>query len=181
DHGASVAIVWDKVAASVLDSPGDLGVKHVVAVDVTRAMPLKTRFALRLPVPAARKSRSALTVGGPVKGSTPWKTLTDARPLRSTHPAPSIDDTAVLQYTSGTTGTPKGAILTHANLRVNAAQGEAWVQGVRPGRETVYGVLPMFHAYGLTLCLTFAMSVGARLVLFPKFDEKLVLDAMKTT
>jgi len=89
-----------------------------------------------------------------------------------------LDDTAVLQYTSGTTGSPKGAILTHRNLRANAMQGEAWVPGLRRGEEIFYGVLPMFHAYGLTLCLTFAMSIGARLVLFPKFDEKLVLDAM---
>ncbi|MCW4385603.1 long-chain-fatty-acid--CoA ligase [Salinibacterium sp. SYSU T00001] len=181
DHGATVAIVWDKVAASVVDFPDDVGVEHVVSVDVTRAMPRKTRFALRLPLPAARRSRSALTVGKRVAGTEPWEKLTDARPLRRSHPAPSLGDTAVLQYTSGTTGTPKGAVLTHANLRVNAMQGEAWVQGLRPEREVVYGVLPMFHAYGLTLCLTFAMSIGARLVLFPKFDEKLVLDAMKKT
>jgi long-chain acyl-CoA synthetase len=181
DHGAAVAIVWDKVAAPVVDSPADLGVEHVVSVDVTRAMPLKTRFALRLPVPAARRSRAALTTGKDVRGTVAWTKLTDARPLRRSHPAPSIGDTAVLQYTSGTTGTPKGAVLSHANLRINATQGTAWVQGVRPGRETVYGVLPMFHAYGLTLCLTFAMSIGARLVLFPKFDEKLVLDAMRRT
>ncbi|WP_403022124.1 long-chain-fatty-acid--CoA ligase [Salinibacterium sp. GXW1014] len=181
DHGASVAIVWDKVAASVVDFPDDMGIEHVVSVDVTRAMPRGTRFALRLPLPAARRSRSSLTVGKRVPGTVAWSTLTDARPLRRSHPAPSLGDTAVLQYTSGTTGTPKGAVLTHANLRVNAMQGEAWVQGLKPGREVVYGVLPMFHAYGLTLCLTFAMSIGARLVLFPKFDEKLVLDAIKRT
>jgi long-chain acyl-CoA synthetase len=91
----------------------------------------------------------------------------------------ALDDIAVLQYTSGTTGAPKGAILTHANLRANAMQGEAWVPGLRKGHEVVYAVLPMFHSYGLTLCVTFAMSMGARLVLFPKFDEKLVLGAMK--
>jgi long-chain acyl-CoA synthetase len=60
-------------------------------------------------------------------------------------------------------------------------QGRAWVPGLRSGREVVYGVLPLFHAYGLTLCLSFAMSIGARLVLFPKFDENLVLSAMKSS
>ena len=95
------------------------------------------------------------------------------------HPRPARRDLAVLQYTSGTTGLPKAAMLTHANLQANAAQGRAWVPGLKDGRETVYAVLPMFHAYGLTLCMTFALSIGAKLVLFPKFDVDLVLKALK--
>ena len=70
-------------------------------------------------------------------------------------------------------------MLSHANLQANAAQGRAWVPGLKDGRETVYAVLPMFHAYGLTLCMTFALSIGAKLVLFPKFDVDLVLKALK--
>ena len=66
-------------------------------------------------------------------------------------------------------------MLTHRNLRTNAAQGRAWVPGLIDGKEVIYAVLPMFHAYGLTLCLTFALSIGARLVLFPKFDVDLVM------
>jgi long-chain acyl-CoA synthetase len=181
DHGATLAIVWDRVAATVVGFPSDVGVGTVVSVDVTRAMPLRTRAALRLPVRKARESRSALTVGRPVPGAVAWSDLTKATRINRRVAGPELTDIAVLQYTSGTTGSPKGAILTHANLRANASQGEAWVPGLRPGLEVFYGVLPMFHAYGLTLCLTFAMSMGARLVLFPKFDEKLVLDAMRTT
>ncbi|MGV8886268.1 MAG: long-chain-fatty-acid--CoA ligase [Microbacteriaceae bacterium] len=179
DHGAKVAIVWNKVAARVLDFPDDVPVPSVIAVDITRSMPLRTRTALRLPIAKARESREALTVTQPVTGAIDWRSLTKTRFLPHDHPRPSLHDTAVLQYTSGTTGSPKGAILTHANLRANALQGEAWVPGLRRGEEIFYGVLPMFHAYGLTLCLTFAMSMGARLVLFPKFDEGLVLDAMR--
>src|SRR5690606_7232684 len=92
---------------------------------------------------------------------------------------PQIGDIALLQYTSGTTGSPKGAILTHANLRANAMQGQAWVPGLVEGEETFYGVLPLFHAYGMTLCLTFAMSIGAKLVLFPTFSVDLVTDAAR--
>ena len=179
DHGAKVAIVWDKVAERVLAFPPDLAVDTVISIDITRSMPLTTRAALRLPIARARASRDALTVTSPVGGVIPWATLLKSKYLPNSHPRPSLTDTAVLQYTSGTTGTPKGAILSHANLQANAAQSRAWVQGLRFGEETFYGVLPMFHAYGLTLCLTTAMSIGARLVLFPKFDEKLVLDAME--
>jgi len=178
DHGAKVAIAWDKVADTILAFPSDVAVETVVHVDITRSMPATTRFALRLPIAKARESRAALTVTQPVSGGVDWQTLLKSKYLPNESAKPSLDDIAVLQYTSGTTGTPKGAILTHRNLRANAMQGEAWVPGLRKGEEVFYGVLPMFHAYGLTLCLTFAMSIGARLVLFPKFDEKLVLDAM---
>ena len=181
DHGATVAIVWDKVAATVLAFPKDVGVTTVISVDVTRAMPFGKRAALRLPLRKARAARGALTAGRPVAGAVAWDRLLRSRSLRTRHPRPALDDIAVLQYTSGTTGAPKGAILTHRNLRANAMQGEAWVVGMRKGREVVYAVLPMFHAYGLTLCLTFAISMGARLVLFPKFDPGLVLDAMRTS
>ena len=61
DHGAAVAIVWDKVAGTVQELPADLGVTTVVSVDITRAMPRSKRFALRLPVAAARTARSQLT------------------------------------------------------------------------------------------------------------------------
>ena len=181
DHGAAVAIVWDKLATTVLDFPVDVRPTSVVSVDITRGMPLRLRFALRLPIPKSRTSRAALTSGRRARGTTDWDDLVSSRPLPRRHPRPTLQDVAVLQYTSGTTGNPKGAMLTHANLRANASQGQAWIPGLRPGREVVYAVLPMFHAYGLTLCLTFAISIGARLVLFPKFDPELVLSAMKRT
>ena len=132
---------------------------------------------LRLPVAKAREARSALTSGTLSPGAISWHDVW-MRSSRSPSRAAS-GDTAVLQYTSGTTGTPKGAILTHRNLRTNAAQGQAWVPGLQRGSEVVYAVLPLFHAYGLTLCLTFSMSMGATLVLLPKFDHDQVLDAMK--
>jgi long-chain acyl-CoA synthetase len=178
DHGAKVAIVWDKVGDRIHSMPADVAFDTVVAVDVTRAMPLSKRLALRLPVPKARAARNALT--GASKSSIPWEKLVNHRPVRRSVPRPSVDDLAVIQYTSGTTGTPKGAKLTHLNLHANALQGRAWVPGMVPGKEVIYAVLPMFHAYGLTLCLTFAMNSGARLVLLPKFDVDLVLDAAKS-
>ncbi|NUU33367.1 long-chain-fatty-acid--CoA ligase [Arthrobacter sp. C9C5] len=188
DHGAAVAIVWDKAVDRVLQLPADVGLRSIVSVGLIPAMPLAKRLALRLPLPAARKARAALAAGKPAPRAhtggaprrvLPWHDLLDAGELKKRHPRPAPEDLAVLQYTSGTTGAPKGAMLTHANLQANAAQGRAWVPGLKDGRETVYAVLPMFHAYGLTLCMTFALSIGARLVLFPKFDVDLVLKAYR--
>lgn len=178
DHGAAHAIVWSKVVRTVQEFPRDLAVASLISVDVTTAMPLLTRLALKLPVAKARESREALTEK--VRGAISWEQIVRSEPLPATHPRPDTDDLAIIQYTSGTTGTPKGASLTHRNLLSNAAQAQAWVPSIQRGEGcVVYAVLPMFHAYGLTLCLTFAMSMGARLVLFPKFDPDLVLDVVK--
>jgi long-chain acyl-CoA synthetase len=177
DHGAKVVIAWDKVCTTIQDFPEDLLPTTIISVDVTRAMDLRTRLALRLPVKRARESRSALTAK--VRGTTNWTTIAATSPLDPSHPRPTAGDIAVIQYTSGTTGTPKGALLSHANLNANAAQARAWVPTIERGTSVVYAVLPMFHAYGLTLCLTFAMSMGSRLVLFPRFDADLVLKVVQ--
>ncbi len=179
DHGARFAIVWDKIADAVAEFPSDLALEHIVSVDITAALPLGKRLALRLPVAKARAARAQLTAAPTSKRPTAWAKLLTRGTLSRKHRGPQLDDIALLQYTSGTTGTPKGAVLTHANLRANAMQGRAWVPGLHDGEETFYGVLPLFHAYGLTLCLTFAMSIGAKLVLFPKYDLELVAAAAK--
>jgi long-chain acyl-CoA synthetase len=178
DSGAVVAIVWEKAVAAVLSVQPETAVRHVVAVDLSADLPWGSRFALRLPVRAARTAREAMRA--PLPPGTPvWHRLVaSAAPLPSDHRGPSSGDLALLQYTGGTTGTPKGAMLTHANLVANAVQGQAWT-GAEDGRETIYGVLPFFHAFGLTLCLTYAARIGATLVAFPKFDAEQVLSAQR--
>ena len=137
------------------------------------------RLALRLPVAKARAARASMT--GPVpQGVLGWERVASSTgPLDAAYAQPDPGDVALLQYTGGTTGTPKGAILTHGNLRANAAQGRAWMPGLKDGEETVYAVLPLFHAYGLTLCLTFSMSVGSTLVLLPRFDLDQMFEAIR--
>jgi long-chain acyl-CoA synthetase len=177
DHGAKVVIAWSKVVETIQAFPADVAVDTIVSVDITRSMPLLTRAALRLPIAKARESRAALTTR--VRGTEKWSALLKSEPIASEVERPTAADVAVIQYTSGTTGHPKGATLTHLNLGANAAQARAWVPTIERGTSVVYAVLPMFHAYGLTLCLTFAMSMGSRLVLFPKFDPALVLKVLR--
>jgi long-chain acyl-CoA synthetase len=177
DHGAKVAIVWSKVVASVQDFPDDIAVTSLIDVDITRSMPFGMRVALSLPLARARESRDALTAR--TTNTLSWSTISSSRTIDPAHPYPVSTDVAIIQYTSGTTGAPKGAVLSHANLLANAVQARAWTPTITHVACTIYAVLPMFHAYGLTLCLTFAMSLGARLVLFPKFDPDLVLKAAK--
>ncbi|MDQ1547360.1 MAG: long-chain acyl-CoA synthetase [Actinomycetota bacterium] len=177
DHEAKLAIVWNNVVQTVQDFPDDVKVETIISIDVTRAMPFGTRALLRLPIARARESRAQLTTK--VRGTVTWEELLKYEPVDSHIFMPDAEDVALIQYTSGTTGFPKGATLTHLNLLTNAAQARAWVPSVKRGTSVVYAVLPMFHAYGLTLCLTFAMSMGARLVLFPKFDPDLVLPVIR--
>ena len=137
DHGARIAVVWDKVVDTIADFPADLKVEHIVSVDLTAAMPFSTRLQLRLPVPKARAARAKLTEDPHARHLVPWKKLLDHRRLSKRIAGPELADTALLQYTSGTTGTPKGAILTHANLRANAMQGRAVGAGARRRRGDV--------------------------------------------
>jgi len=177
DHGAQFVIAWDKVAPTIQALPRELGIRSIVSVDVTRAMPLPTRLALRLPIAKARASREKLTSAAP--GTVPFTQLEKSRPLDAAFPRPTVSDIACLQYTSGTTGTPKGAMISHGNLWSNARQGAAWMPDFTHGEGRIYGLLPMFHSFGLLLSVIYAVETGSNAVLFPTFDPDLVEQAAK--
>ena len=177
DHQARVVIAWDKVVPAIQAFPADVEVDHIVSVNLLKAFPTVKRLALGLPVKKLRATREALTA--PAPGTIPWEKLLSADPIDGAHPRPSVEDLAAIQYTSGTTGLPKGAMLTHYNLYSNALQGEAWMHGAEYRKEVFYAILPMFHAFGMTLYLTYGIRKQALIVLFPKFDPDLILAAMK--
>lgn len=179
DHEARVAICWDVAVPKLQSMPTDVGLTHIVSVNLLDAFPPLKRLALSLPVKKLRETRGRLTAK--VTGTVPWRQLLGHGPLPSNHPKPAVGDLAVIQYTSGTTGVPKGAMLTHLNLYSNARQGEAWMYGARYREEAFYAILPMFHAFGMTLFLTYGILKQARLVIFPSFDVDLVLDAARKT
>ena len=90
------------------------------------------------------------------------------------------EDLAVLQYTGGTTGVPKGAMLTHANLHINVQQSAAWTEHyLKPGEERVLAVLPFFHVFAMTGIMNLGLSEGAEIVIQPRFvlDETIKLIA----
>ncbi|MDH7476755.1 MAG: long-chain fatty acid--CoA ligase [Candidatus Bathyarchaeota archaeon] len=80
------------------------------------------------------------------------------------------EDLVALQYTGGTTGTSKGAMLTHMNLVSNAVMCKAWLKDVMEGEETFLAVLPLFHIYGMTTGMNAPIYIGGRIVLLPRFD-----------
>ncbi|MEU4504225.1 long-chain fatty acid--CoA ligase [Streptomyces sp. NPDC024089] len=89
----------------------------------------------------------------------------------------AADDTAVILYTSGTTGTPKGAELTHRNLMTNAATTVGTLIRVGPD-DVLFGGLPLFHAFGQTCALNTAVAAGATLTLLPRFDPAKALEIL---
>ena len=103
----------------------------------------------------------------------------------SEKPAPiridPLRDVAVLQYTGGTTGTPKGAMLTHANVYVNVHQVGAWKTDLNEGEERVLGVLPFFHVFALTVVMNLGVAKGAEIIIMPRFSLDDALDLIAKT
>ena len=84
-------------------------------------------------------------------------------------------DVAVLQYTGGTTGVSKGAMLTHANLYINTQQTALWFTDVEPGAERILGVLPFFHVFAMTVVMNQGIHIGAEIIMHPRFELEAVL------
>jgi long-chain acyl-CoA synthetase len=183
DSGAKVVVVFDRAYETVAAAVPGTRVEHVIVTSLTEYLPAGKRLALRLPLRQAREKRAELTAELPADHDDyPLRfseVMADARPRHIPVPVDPSRDLAALQYTGGTTGTPKGAMLTHANLLANAYQTAAWDPGYTPGQEVTLAVLPLFHVFGLTLGLTTTMLIGGTVVLVPKFDLDLVLDQIR--
>ncbi|ANE48997.1 long-chain fatty acid--CoA ligase [Paenibacillus swuensis] len=96
----------------------------------------------------------------------------------------AVEDTAVLQYTGGTTGVAKGVMLTHYNLVANTLQTSHWNYNAEEGKERFLGAIPIFHVFGLTVLMSQSVLIGGMLILVPKFEIEQVLktiDKMKPT
>lgn len=182
NHGARIAIVWDKSAPVVEKLRGRTQLETIVSVNMINAMPKIKQLALRIPLPAIRESRSQLHAAAP--NTVAWESLVgttlggDGRDVES-DPTVTKESSAVIMYTSGTTGEPKGAMLTHDSLFANIYQGKHWVSGLGDQEERFLAALPFFHAYGLTMALTLSFYVGGEMVIVPTPKVELIIDALK--
>ena len=183
DHAAKVCIAWDKVAPLAQELTGKTPLETVVSVNMMNAMPGVKRFALKLPIKALREKRELLHA--PAPGTIPYEEVLSDRMGGNggdiTIPADlGAKDPALILFTSGTTGKPKGAQLTHGNIMANVTQGLAWVKELgKGGQERYLAALPMFHVYGLTLTTALGVATGGKLSLLPKPEVPLIVDQLK--
>ena len=182
DHAARVAIAWNKTGETMEKLKQRTPLETVVAVDMLQAMPKLKRLALKLPIGPLKTAREKLS--SPAPSATPWEEFlaSGKRFARSFTPV-SVDaqEPALVLYTSGTTGKPKGAVLSHGNLVSNLVMGVTWVQDLGKGEkpEVMLAALPIFHAYGLTMNITLAPFTGSELVLLPAPEMALVMQVIK--
>ncbi|MGP1497799.1 MAG: AMP-binding protein [Schaalia odontolytica] len=174
-HGARVTIAWSKT----LEKLTFLGRGHTTfCMDLTTALPAASRLALKLPVKAAREKRDQLSSPRPGWARSWARAMRLATPWQGSCPA-AMEDVTLLIHTGGTTGVPKAAALTHANLSANVEQSIAWVPVLHEGAEVFYCILPLFHAFGFTIGFLAGLRLGATIAMFPKFDTALVLAAQR--
>jgi len=173
----SALLCLDRSVANVREASPELAEEHVVVASLLDYYPPSARLALRSPMPKSRRRRARLTASVPAGMPTFRALVRSGRPTRQVQ-LDAARDIAVLQFTGGTTGLPKAAMLTHANLVANAYQTRLWLPDATAGRETTLGVLPLFHVFGLTMCVLITVLLGGRLVLLPRFDLDLVFEAI---
>lgn len=164
DCGSRVIITLDLLYDKIANIWERAGVETVIVGTVADFFPTHARllgsWTGKIPKPKA-----PVPYGGKVQSMraflrTGKRAVTDA----SVDP----DEVALLQYTGGTTGTPKAAMLTHRSLLTNAQQMLGWFPTLHVGEETILAVLPFFHVYGVTLVMNAGLLLAARTVLIPR-------------
>ena len=166
DAGCKVAVVadflFDRRIAHIREK---LAVEHYIIASI----PDFLRFPLNLlaPLRLRRADPPLIASVEPGPGVHRMRTLMKQTAPDRPRPPIAMDDIALLQYTGGTTGVAKGAMLTHRNLSCNVQQVISWFVDVRRGGEVMMGVLPFFHVFGLTVAMAFPISVAGAVVLMP--------------
>jgi long-chain acyl-CoA synthetase len=162
DSGAEAIVILENSASTLDQIIANTQVKHVVTTQIGDLLPPLKRFVVNFLVKYVKRMVPAWRIPGAVPFSAalrqgsqlPWK------PAETGH-----EDLAFLQYTGGTTGVPKGAMLTHGNIIANLAEAHAWLKGVlREGAETLVTPIPLYHIFALTVSLVF-FKIGAANVL----------------
>ncbi|TDC58371.1 long-chain fatty acid--CoA ligase [Actinomadura sp. KC345] len=181
DCGARVAVVLDRSYATVKAVRSKLQLEHIVVTSIVDFLPTFRKVALRLPLVQMQRRRAAITADVPDDPDVVrFREL--QRPARQRVGQLPIEPSrhlAAIQYTGGTEGRPKGAMLTHSNLIANACQQHAWDLSGCPGEDVTLAVLPLFHSFGLMSCLIAPVMTAGAVVLLPRYDGDRVLRAIR--
>lgn len=173
DSGATFIVCLDVLLPRVTSVRGNTQLKHTIVTGIKDCLP----FPKNLIYPFIQKKQYNMVVKVEQSNDTHvWQRMidhTDAN-YHSVDVNPK-EDLALLQYTGGTTGHPKGVMLTHHNLVANVQMCQAWLYKAKPGTQTVLGVLPFFHVYGMTTVMNMSIMFGSKMILLPKFEAEEVL------
>jgi long-chain acyl-CoA synthetase len=182
-HGAVVVNINPTYTAREVHTvAADSGLRLLVTLDVLAplALGLVGRSGLETIIVTSLAEYSVGTAPPPIIEGTFALAALLAEPPSAVRASIAPGDLAVLQYTGGTTGVPKGAMLTHANIFANVVQTEAFMYRQRSRGDARYLlVIPYFHIYGLTVGMMKGVWVGALQVLIPKYDVEQVLQAIR--
>lgn len=175
DSGAETIITMTRFYGMIKGIQKDTKVKNVIATNIKDYFPGKLRILYTLFKEKKEGDRVALAAGDHSFVQLVQKGNPAVVPTVKVSPS----DHAVYMYTGGTTGLSKGAVLTHKNLVANSYQLVSWMPDVEEAKESILAVLPLFHSYGMTLCMNFAILLGAKTVMLPRFDLKMALEAIQ--
>ncbi|MBW2171606.1 MAG: long-chain fatty acid--CoA ligase [Deltaproteobacteria bacterium] len=175
DSEAKLLVTLDLLGNRMIDLRRETGIKEIIYTSIGDYLPFPK--SLLFPLVGKRKKLAANVKSAPEVYK--WKEV-----IAATEPQPpevplAFDDVAMFQYTGGTTGVSKGAILTHGNLSKQVQQVAAWFPGFDKGAEIMLGALPFFHVFGLTTTMNFAVFMGWGNVLVPKPQPQPLLEAIR--
>jgi len=169
-RGTGVSVIVTLDLAMIQTKIGALAARgvfnHVVVCAMANALPVLKGAAM---LAFKRKELASIPSGAPY---VPFRELISGASVPVPAAIDPHQDIAVLQFTGGTTGTPKAAMLTHANITINLAQILEVFPQVDRGAERMLGVLPFFHVFAMTCVMNFGLSIGAEILLIPRLDLK---------
>ncbi len=163
DAGAETVVILSGFYSKLKEIQDRTRVKRVIIADVPDYVPAPFNALVKRTV----KKHGQMVDVPEGNGVYYFRKLLNAHPEPPPTVAIASEDTALFQYTGGTTGVPKAAMLTHYNLVVNTVQVKNWMCTLEDGKETLMGAIPFFHVYGMTVAMSLAVYIGARLVIVP--------------
>ncbi len=167
DSGAETIITLDLLYDRVMAVKDKTSIKRIIVTSIRDFLP--QHLKLLYPLKFIGKKKPQIKYGNGVYRFTD---LLQTKPEKIYVDIDPKEDVALFQYTGGTTGISKAAMLTHYNLVANTMQAVHWLTDRQEGGEVLLAVLPFFHVYGMTVGMNFAIYLASTLVLVPRFDVK---------